>query len=163
MLNVNCYLLMFLTIHSTVGVIIGEQTNSIWLAFILGFISHFIFDIIPHGDKKPEEKKTIPKLKRWLFRAGFIDGTVMTITLLLIWQNNLVGNLLPVLAGVIGAVAPDILSVLYLFTQHSWLKIPYLIHKAVGDLIEKIEYPVWPGLIMQFAFLSFLIVLLTKL
>jgi hypothetical protein len=41
---------MTLTTHATLGAVIGRATGNPVLAFIFGFISHFLIDMVPHGD-----------------------------------------------------------------------------------------------------------------
>lgn len=155
---------MFLTIHATVGAIIGEQVNNVWLAYILGFFSHLLLDLIPHGDKPPAKLKK--DSKQWLhfvLKMSVIDGIVMIITLLLFFQNNLFSNTLSVLFGVAGAITPDICFGLYLFTATPWLKKIYLLHGVAHYVSDKFDYPLLLGFILQLIILILLIFLLIKL
>lgn len=43
---------MFLTLHAASGALMGELAPNAWLAFTLGFLSHFPLDMFPHGDRK---------------------------------------------------------------------------------------------------------------
>ena len=47
---------MFLTVHSAVGLVIPHYVKNPFLAFFAGFILHYVFDIIPHGDTKIPKK-----------------------------------------------------------------------------------------------------------
>jgi hypothetical protein len=41
---------MFLSVHTAAGILIGEQIPNPLIAFTAGFLSHFIVDVVPHGD-----------------------------------------------------------------------------------------------------------------
>ncbi len=163
---------MFLTVHATLGLIIGEQIGNIWLAYILGFISHFLLDLIPHGDKPVIFNPANERMELTL-KAGVIDAFVMTITLFLLWQNNLIDNPLLAFVGALGAISPDLIVGVSLFLSHPWSKkfLPsppnwlvkfHNFHKITQRIIRKIEYPMLPGLIFQYLLLIFFIFLLTK-
>lgn len=46
---------MFITPHTSVALWISTKVTDPFLAFILGLISHFVLDIIPHGDDNLSE------------------------------------------------------------------------------------------------------------
>jgi hypothetical protein len=52
---------MYISAHAPVGAIIGKLVPNPWLAFILSIFSHYLLDLIPHGDKS-----FINELKEWL-------------------------------------------------------------------------------------------------
>ena len=78
---------MFLTVHAATGILIGKYTGNIYLAFIAGFLSHLILDIIPHGDQlilnsEPEKilkdkfaftEKDVKNLKKYPLRIYSTD------------------------------------------------------------------------------------------
>lgn len=41
---------MLLAAHAISGGVIGEELNSPYLAFLIGFLFHFVLDLIPHYD-----------------------------------------------------------------------------------------------------------------
>lgn len=43
---------MLLTLHAATGALAGELSPNGWTAFALGFLSHFVLDMFPHGDRK---------------------------------------------------------------------------------------------------------------
>lgn len=47
---------MFLTLHASVGALLGEMAPNPWLAFLYGLLSHFPLDMFPHGDRKMGER-----------------------------------------------------------------------------------------------------------
>lgn len=102
---------MFLTVHATVGAVLGKATPNPWVAFILGFISHFIVDMIPHGNESVLVSGVTQKDRvRRLLMVVAIDGALV-LALLAWWLFVLkVVNPWSVLAGVIGGVLPDALQ-----------------------------------------------------
>lgn len=41
---------MFLSVHTAVGILIGKQIPNPFISFLAGFLSHFVVDVVPHGD-----------------------------------------------------------------------------------------------------------------
>lgn len=98
---------MFLTVHGTAGIALGTFTGNPILAFIMGVVSHFILDIVPHGDQFVD---------RWsrkgtrIQRLAFIFITEFSIALIFIFTmfNELIfANPYVLLAGMAGGMAPD--------------------------------------------------------
>ena len=59
---------MFLTAHTSVALLISTKIINPFLGFILGFISHFLVDIIPHGDESIGIKSSkLAKKERFIF------------------------------------------------------------------------------------------------
>ena len=53
---------MYITVHTSVGLLIGQAVSNWPTAFILGMASHFALDIIPHGDV-PTDPEIFNKIK----------------------------------------------------------------------------------------------------
>ena len=64
---------MYLTVHGASGLFIGSQVGNPWLAFVLGVVSHFILDMIPHESKSIDEWYERGKGRGRFFLAGIID------------------------------------------------------------------------------------------
>ena len=54
--------------HAAVGVALGSLARSPAEAFLLGFLSHTVCDLVPHGDPHPLEIDSLPY---WLY-AGYL-------------------------------------------------------------------------------------------
>lgn len=69
---------MIILAHSLVGAAVATQTESLPVAFLLGFISHFVLDAIPHFDPgtivNPFGKKNVswPKWVYWFILFDFL-------------------------------------------------------------------------------------------
>ena len=107
---------MILIPHIMVGAAIGAKTQNLGLIVILGILSHFILDKIPHWDYRCRAIKNFRKDRN--FKALFfdflkiaIDGLIgLSIAFLIIWQKNILNlNYLPfILFGIFACLLPDI-------------------------------------------------------
>lgn len=104
---------MLLATHFTVGLAIGSRSATPEIAFVLGFLSHFLLDRIPHWDgveASPEDGKV-----HWKDHKNLIAvWREIAITALLVWyalsRGMLAWNVhLPVFWGAFGALLPDML------------------------------------------------------
>jgi hypothetical protein len=102
--------LMLLTVHTSVGTLIGNYINSGILAFTLSFISHFLLDMIPHGDHGFFEMyyRKGKKTKRMVGLAS-LDITVMTIFVIDLFTKNAFLYPKIVILGITGSILPDFL------------------------------------------------------
>ncbi len=108
---------MIFTPHIVVGAIIGAKTHNLGLIIILGLLSHFILDMIPHWEYHSEGIKNYRKIKD--FRAFILTLFKITIDgliglLIVFTMVELRGSinaryLLFILIGVFVSVLPDIL------------------------------------------------------
>lgn len=98
---------MFLTIHASSGIFIGSQISTPWLAFLLGFVSHLIIDIIPHGDDKlGKHWPRLVKIKRLSLIVAVDMIGVILLSYYLFYQNFI--DLTPsIILAIIGAILPD--------------------------------------------------------
>jgi hypothetical protein len=136
---------MFLSNHAISGALIGIFITNPILAAILGFFSHFLLDIIPHGDSKLIEE---PK-KKILLIAGidfmFITG-VGIVTLIFIPHLITVSIFL----GAFFAMVPDALQLPYFISKKKYFNRYKKIHQAIHDCIaKKYELPLYGGVLFQ--------------
>jgi hypothetical protein len=139
---------MFITVHGTIGLIIGTYSQNPILAFFLGLISHYCCDIIPHGDTKVPKKYN--NLIYWGL-AGIIDLSILSITLLALLLFNKINIYNQnISAAFLGSVLPDFLLLGYFLSNKKIFKIPFKIHYFFHNLIsKKYEWPFWIGLGLQ--------------
>jgi len=146
---------MFLTVHSAAGLVASQYIANPILAFIIGFILHYFFDIIPHGDSK------IPK-RYWnvvyITFAGIIDILVLTIFVTLLMVKT--GQILTITKAmaILGSILPDCLQFIYfLLPKNQLLKKINKFHNYFHDLLyPKFEIGLIPGIILQIIIFSFL-------
>ncbi len=145
---------MFITIHATSGAYIGELVHNPVLAFLMGVISHFILDFIPHDDSKFTKDN---KLR--LFFVGLIDGLIAVFYLFML-RSRIDLFSLSIMAGVAGAVIPDIPWLIYKLFNAKRLEGYYNFHKIFHR--KKININYWQGITIQIIFLAVLTYLIIK-
>lgn len=155
---------MFLTVHAASGLFIGSQVYSPWLAFIVGFIAHWILDFIPHGDEHLIDRRqlTEKQLKWKLFYGAAIDTVVIIILFYLLTGSGALVLTPAVLWGMLGAVAPDYLWGLHKVTHIRILKPLHKIHNYFHLKIQK-QLPFRFGSIIQLITLAIFILLIIYL
>jgi len=100
---------MTLTAHIAVGSAVGLATGEAAPAFLLGFVSHHLVDIIPHSDPGSSGATiyTITKNKRAMtfVLLDILCGSALF--LFVMWRTNFAW---PVLLGIFGATLPDLID-----------------------------------------------------
>ena len=153
---------MYLAIHATTGTIIGQYVGNPIAAFLAGLVSHFLLDVIPHGDtcKGVDEVDEFLQNKKLVRRTKIIalaDIIVTIIFSVILFRYNLVVNEFSSFAGLCGAVIPDFLWPLYKpFGIQAFKKI-YDLHFKIHWFLKKPALSPLVGLIFQFIIFSLLI------
>ncbi len=154
---------MYQIVHGTAGLLIGEQINQPWLAFILGIFSHFILDAIPHDIIEVRHWQDRGNfIKRVSFEAG-IDLLLFLILAFILFITHQINFSWSLAAGVGGALLPDYIWGLgELFKiRHPWLEKYKQLHNADHALLHKDIYlPLKYALPVQLAFLVFFLFLI---
>ncbi len=148
---------MYLTVHATIGVLIGEQVAHPLASFVLGAVSHFLIDSIPHGDYVRlglHEEKHIHTITMKLIAS--IDTSLMVGVLWLFTPPSLMTP--SVTAAVIGSVAPDFLWGFHELTRWRFLKPYRKFHTWFHPHPQK-DVPFWFGTLYQFILVSLIIFL----
>jgi len=148
---------MFLTVHGAIGIIIGQQIKNPLFAFLAGFFSHYLFDLIPHGDTKAPEKWKNPI---HIATAALIDLILLIIFLLYLGTKIQILNLNTALAF-FGAVLPDFLQGFYFLSNKKIFKVHQNIHNFFHFLLaDRWEWKFSTGIIFQMIIFIFLITLI---
>jgi len=153
---------MYMTVHAAAGAVVGQFMPSVLLAFIAGFASHFVLDMIPHGDEWIKDWKLFRTHMQRTVAASLIDlfGVIIMITY---WINHSdISNLPYLLAGIAGAIAPDALWGLYELTKSPVLKWYRKIHTISHHLIFKAKLSIWQGFLLQGVLLAILTWIITN-
>ena len=154
---------MFVTVHATVGAIIGEQTNNVWLAFALSFLSHFIFDAIPHGDQNLLDSQPTKKTKAFkLIKLAAIDLLVMSLALLTYLQFEILRHPLPALVGALGAILPDFISGFAFLRPKGLLLHIQRANEGMHYIFNGFTISILPGVIVQLITLIALLFILVR-
>lgn len=128
---------MFITPHTSVAIWISTKITDPILAFILGVVSHFVLDIIPHGDENLAEHIEGRKQKFLYFlRVAIIDMILSVLLLYFYIMHGPKVNYYVLASAVFGSWIPDF----------SWISIEYfklskfywytIYHERVHDLIH---------------------------
>ena len=112
---------MFLLVHASVGAVVGEQIQSPLIAFFVGILSHFVLDIIPHGDEGVGRIFLQRKQYGWLGAMAVIDALAALCLVSLLWLYGLLPNYLSAYAGAVGAMIPDILAGFIMLSKKKFL------------------------------------------
>ena len=133
---------MYQIVHGSAGLLIGSQTGNPWLAFILGFISHFVLDAVPHDSIE---------IKNWQDKGNYIkkvtlEATVDTwlflIVVLIFQMNGYLDINVVLLAALVGVFLPDyIWGFTELFKIENRLLEKYIqLHKWIHMIFYKSLY-----------------------
>ncbi|MEK7497201.1 MAG: hypothetical protein AAB657_04885 [Patescibacteria group bacterium] len=126
---------MYLTVHAAAGLTLAAYTASPSLAFALGLISHFVLDFIPHGDEHLAATHfTRERVMKRLLGAALLDGIVLIIFGLIYIATTPIYNPAPLIAGVAGALAPDVLLAITMITNAKWLEWYKKFHHSIHNL-----------------------------
>jgi len=140
---------MYITAHAAAGAAIGQFMPSVLFAFIAGFISHIILDMIPHGDEWIKNWKFFRTRMQKITIASTIDF-IGVIIMTIYWINHSDISQLPyILSGIAGAVAPDALWGLYELTKSPILKWYRKAHTKAHHLICNKKLTMIQGFIIQ--------------
>ncbi|MEI6288389.1 MAG: hypothetical protein WCP18_02260 [bacterium] len=156
---------MFLTVHAAASAYIGKKVPNVFLAFIVAFFFHFIFDMIPHGDEKLGRTFLGFKIRehedfKFMAMYGSVDTFFMAMFLLFLFKNFQFARDDSVIWAIIGGILPDILVALSKLTNNKFLnwfanKHMDIHHYLMGEY--KVDVSLKTGMILQF-FLMILIV-----
>lgn len=120
---------MYLTTHAAVGILISQSVQSPLAAFGLSFASHFVLDIIPHGDENVETWAR-EKGKRAVFVAA-VDVGLLSVFLASLYATHNLTKIALIQAGIIGAILPDLIAIVFpvLHQYTSWFFLVRLINR----------------------------------
>ncbi len=108
---------MFITTHAAIGALVGAAVPNRYLAFMLGFLSHFLVDRIPHGDEHMlDGYKSGEKVRRAIAYVT-IDSVIALYVTLMILSNAPVSLHVSMKWGLIGSILPDLLVGVYELTK----------------------------------------------
>ncbi len=150
---------MFITPHTAVALWLSTKTGNPYLGFTYGLISHFVIDIIPHGDEKMgyhiEDEK---KRRNYILKIGFVDVSLALILLYLVWFKTDMWSIVAFWA-VAGAWIPDGVWLLATVIKSKLIKRLAHFHHHTHHLLNK-EIGIKSGVLLQFAFTVFFLLLL---
>jgi len=108
---------MYISVHATAGLLIGQQLTSPLIAFFAGILSHYLLDFAPHGDGLNGDKP----LKQIIY-LFFIDSVVMLSFGFWLYSQNYLQFTWPIIFAIIGTILPDTLWGITKLVNIPWLK-----------------------------------------
>lgn len=101
---------MTLTTHAAIGAAIGSAVGNPVIGFALGAASHFLVDMIPHGDNQLADLFRIHKKRRKLAVAYvMVDGVIAMYMVMAVFLVRTDGTHLAFAAAISGSILPDLL------------------------------------------------------
>jgi hypothetical protein len=152
---------MILASHIIVSGLLGAETRNYFLAAILGIISHYILDGIPHWNYLTDEFELRAKTE-----TGFIKSKKFWQEIIKVGADILIGvallfvflrpfsyaNIFPAAISIFFGILPDPLNLLYWITNWKMLKwnsdLQHFMHYSIH---KKIKQGFWPGITIQIA------------
>lgn len=153
---------MYLTIHAALGGAIGQFINEPWLAFVVGFISHFLADAIPHGDEDIIKWKLFKSNTAKMAAAAGIDFIALSIIATYWISGTPISQLTGLLYGLAGAMAPDALWGFHQLTQTPLLHWYRGFHNKFHYLFTHRHLTILQGLAVQIPLLAILTWVITR-
>lgn len=150
---------MLLSVHTAVGAVIGENISSPLFAFVLGFLSHYILDMIPHGDEEIVKAYRQDFKNRGILYLIIFDLFSTAILLFLVFYFQKISFNPSVVWGIIGAVIPDFMVATYEITHKHFRRMHWL-HYWSHDRFNKVfswSLPLKIGIIGQIILLYLLL------
>lgn len=135
---------MFLTSHATAALWITTKTDDPLLAFVLGFVSHFVLDIIPHGDETiGHHIADMRKRYYYLAKVALVD---VIFSIAMVWfyvsQKTDISRLV-IACAVFGSWLPDFMWLANIKLKWRSLTIYTKIHDRIHRIINYQYSPVY--------------------
>ena len=150
---------MTLTTHATLGAVLAKATGNPLMAFVFGFISHFLVDMIPHGDTGMSDNFRVHKRRRKQAVAYVaVDAIIAIFFVLMLANTRDIMSVRNFTWGIIGGVLPDLLVGLYDLTKSPLLKWFFKMHFYFHDFFvkRKGEVPLYYALMAQVVLIAYL-------
>jgi hypothetical protein len=122
---------MLTTVHGAIGILIGEHVASPLWSFVIGFIGHFILDVIPHGDHHQVEhyleNRKIKKVLNMVIIDSILGISLLVLYISQIWDTEV--NFTSIAAGIIGSILPDLLVAVYSLNKRYFFRLNFFHHR----------------------------------
>lgn len=126
---------MTLTTHAALGALIGSLVGNPFIGFFLGLVSHFLVDIIPHGDNMLADRYRVHKKKKLPMAYVTVDAAFSIIFLMIVSNyHSVAANYLAFSAAVVGSVLPDFIVGLAEIWKTKSLRAFFKFHFFIHDL-----------------------------
>jgi hypothetical protein len=150
---------MTLTTHATLGAVIGHTVGNPVMAFVFGFVSHLLVDMIPHGDTGISDNYHVHKKNKKAALAYVMVDAIFAIFFILMLANTRdVSSLQTFSWGIVGAVLPDLFVGLYEITHSPILRWFNKVHFFFHDYFvkKKGDVPLKYAILAQVVLIAYL-------
>ncbi|MCR4312507.1 MAG: hypothetical protein NUV56_04465 [Candidatus Uhrbacteria bacterium] len=113
---------MTLTTHAAIGAFIGSFVSDPVIGFMAGATSHFLVDMIPHGDNQLADLFRVYKRRKLAVTYVMIDAIIAILFLLVMFSARSGDMNTAFSAAIAGSILPDLLVGLSDATQWKPLK-----------------------------------------
>lgn len=147
---------MFITTHAALGALIAQQMpEHPYVAFGFGVASHFISDIIPHGDTGLYKDYISGRKVKRSIAYSVIDGVLAILFVIFMLNAVSPGARLALSLGMVGGVLPDLVVGVYEVFKFRWLEKLHRLHFFFHNMIShKHDMSFAAGFSMQVVFLA---------
>lgn len=139
---------MYLVVHASVGAALGGAMPATWMAAPVGFLSHFVLDIIPHGDGVVGRVLLRKENRLALVALALLDAIAALCIVVLLWLLGFIQSPEGAVLGAVAAMLPDILSGFTALSHGTFLKDFDEFHGWNHQLLG-VEAPILVGAALQ--------------
>ncbi|MFA4936997.1 MAG: hypothetical protein WC575_01715 [Patescibacteria group bacterium] len=125
---------MYLTVHGAAALVVAKAVPNPLLAFFVSLVSHFVLDLIPHGDEHLTDGFALPRTIKRLMSAAIIDGVILLFFILIYFTTTPSISLYTIIFSLLGSLLPDLLQAIYALTGVAWLKKYSSFHAKLHNL-----------------------------
>ena len=127
---------MVVSVHTLAGAMLSELPFHAVIIFFISFFSHFLIDMIPHGDEHvfkgcPREMR-LKSIKKFIT----LDLTVSFTLILFCFIYYPSSQYIYLFAGIFGNLLPDLLVVLHEIYKFKFLEKFHRLHTYFHDFIK---------------------------
>lgn len=154
--------LMLIATHAAVGALVAQHSPHAFAAFIVGFLSHLLIDMIPHGDahlyEQYQRREDSKHVRKALLKVSY---DALAAVMIIAWVFAYVPIVSPKIIawGIIGSILPDLLVGIYEVWKHPLLRWFHTLHFTFHNyfVIRRRDITLRRGLMLQVILLFFLI------
>ena len=142
---------MFLAPHTVTALWITTKVSDPLLVFVLAIASHFLLDIIPHGDEDLGKYVNTDGKINYILKVGSFDVLVsIAVVYFYLMRNPNVDSMI-IYAAILGAWLPDVLWIVIEVLKVKSMDWYIRFHGKVHTLIDY-RYPLTYGVPVQLGF-----------
>ena len=146
---------MLITTHGLFGALIGKEVGYPPLAFLLGFISHFILDSIPHCDGPDDIADRDENLPNTNAQYLLVSLDLLLAVAITIYLFSM-GMVLPeMIWGVVGALFPDLIDNVPIWKRKIRKLNVFREFHFFHAKIQQFKIPLFWGLAVQYLLAAF--------